>query len=42
MGDIYEITCNDGHKALVPAVDEFIKKVDLENGVYISVIEGLI
>ena len=42
MGDIYEITCNDGHKALVPAVSEFVKEFDAEKGVYFAFIEGMI
>ncbi|MBQ2686161.1 MAG: 16S rRNA processing protein RimM [Clostridia bacterium] len=42
MGDIYEITCEDGHKALVPAVPEFVKNVDTEKGVYFAFIEGMI
>lgn len=40
--DIYEITCLDGHKALVPAVAEFVRKVDIEKGVYFHFIEGML
>lgn len=40
--DIYEIEKSDGKKAYVPVVPEFVKKVDLEKGVFISVIEGLL
>lgn len=40
--DIYEITKKDGKKAYVPVVGQFVKKVDTDDGVYISVIEGLI
>lgn len=39
--DIYVLECQDGEK-LVPAVKEFIKKVDLESGqVIIDLIEGM-
>lgn len=39
--DIYLLECQDGEK-LVPAVKEFIKKVDLESGqVVIDLIEGM-
>lgn len=40
--DIYEITRPDGKKAYIPVVDEFVKSVDLEKGIAVSVIEGLI
>ncbi len=40
-GNLYEITLLKGGVCLVPAVDFFIKKIDLETGVYINVIEGL-
>lgn len=40
-GDIYEIELTDGGSALVPAVDEFVIKVDPESGVYIRPIPGL-
>ena len=40
--DIYEIEKPDKKKAYVPVVPEFVKKVDLESGIYLSVIEGLI
>ena len=40
--DLYEITKPDGTKALIPVVDEFVKSVDLEKGIAIAVIEGLI
>jgi len=40
-GNLYEISLTNGGKCLVPAVDFFIKKIDLEKGVYINVIEGL-
>ena len=40
--DIYEVQKVDGTKAYVPVVDEFVKSVDLEKGIAISVIEGLL
>ena len=40
--DIYEIEKTDGKKAYVPVVDEFVKSVDLEKGIAIAVIEGLL
>ena len=40
-GNLYEIELLSGGKCLVPAVDFFIKKIDVEKGVYINVIEGL-
>lgn len=40
-GNLYEIELSSGKTCLVPAVDFFVKKIDLEKGVYINVIEGL-
>ncbi len=40
--DIYEIKLEDGRTVYVPAVKEFIKAVDLANGISIALIEGLI
>lgn len=41
--DVYEIKKEDGNTALIPAVPEFLKDIDLENGVVVfSVIEGLL
>lgn len=40
--DIYEIEKSDKKKAYVPVVPEFVKKIDIESGIYISVIEGLL
>ena len=39
--DLYEIETKGGKK-LIPAVPEFIKEIDLERGIFISVIEGLL
>lgn len=39
--DLYEIDTPDGKK-LIPAVDEFIKEVDLEKGIFVSLIEGML
>lgn len=40
--DIYEIERSDGKKSYVPVVPDFVKRVDIEKGIYISVIEGLL
>lgn len=39
--DIYVVNTEAGEK-LVPAVDEFIVKVDVENGIYVKTIPGLL
>ncbi len=39
--DIYVVSTPWGER-LIPVVDEFVKKVDIENGVYIETIPGLI
>jgi 16S rRNA processing protein RimM len=39
--DIYVITTPIGER-MMPVVDEFVKKVDLESGVYVEVIPGLL
>ena len=39
--DIYVVSTPWGER-LVPVVDEFVKKIDIENGVYIETIPGLI
>ena len=38
--DIYEIDTEDGIR-MIPAVDEFIKEIDLEKGIFITPIEGM-
>ncbi len=38
---VYTVKTEKG-EFMVPAVDEFIKKVDINNGMYIKVIDGLI
>ncbi len=38
--DIYEIKTENG-MALMPVVDEFVKKVDIEEAVYVRPIEGM-
>lgn len=38
--DIYEIQTENGLK-MMPAVEEFVKTIDLEKGIYISPIEGM-
>lgn len=40
--DVYVIDRGDGRRAYVPAVPEFIKRISLEEGIFISPIEGMI
>ena len=40
--DILEIKMPNGKQALVPMVKEFMAEVDLEKGIYINVMEGLL
>ena len=39
--DLYEINTKSGKK-LIPAVLEFIKEIDLEKGIFVSLIEGML
>ena len=39
--DLYEINTKSGKK-LIPAVSEFIKEVDTEKGIFVSLIEGML
>lgn len=39
--DLYEINTKNGKK-LIPAVPEFIKEVDVEKGIFVSLIEGML
>jgi 16S rRNA processing protein RimM len=39
--DLYEIDTKAGKK-LIPAVPEFIKEVDLEKGIFVALIEGML
>ncbi len=39
--DLYEIDTKNGKK-LIPAVPEFIKTIDLEKGIFVSLIEGML
>ncbi|MGM9632268.1 MAG: ribosome maturation factor RimM [Eubacteriales bacterium] len=39
--DLYEIE-TEGGKKLIPAVPEFIKEVDTERGIFVSLIEGML
>ncbi len=39
--DIYTVACAAGER-MIPAVDEFIRKIDPENGIYVATIEGLL
>ena len=38
--DIYEIDTDSGIK-MIPAVEEFVKEIDLEKGIFITPIEGM-
>lgn len=38
--DIYVIQTPDGER-MMPAVDEFVKKIDVENGIFVLPIEGM-
>ena len=38
--DIYVIRTSDGEK-MMPAVSEFVKKIDMEKGIFVSPIEGM-
>ena len=38
--DIYVIKSEDGEK-MMPAVDEFVKEIDLERGIFVTPIEGM-
>lgn len=39
--DIYNVHTPDNRDVLIPAVGEFILKIDLESGIYIKPIEGM-
>ena len=39
--DIYVVTTSTGER-MMPVVDEFVKRVDLESGVYVETIPGLL
>jgi len=41
-GDILEIERDGGKQALVPMVKEFMAEIDLEKGIFINVMEGLL
>ena len=40
--DLYEITGEDGKARLIPAVPQFIDRVEIDRGVYVTPIEGLL
>ena len=40
--DVYVIDRGNGKKAYIPAVSEFIARISLEDGIFISPIEGMI
>ena len=39
--DLYEIKTSSGNK-LIPAVPEFIKEIDLDKGIFVALIEGML
>lgn len=39
--DLYEVETESG-KHLIPAVPEFVKEIDLERGIFVSLIEGML
>jgi len=39
--DIYVIDCGNGREAMIPNVSEFVKKVSLEEGIFVMPIEGM-
>ena len=39
--DIYVVETPDGER-MMPAVDEFVKRIDLDNGIFVELIEGLL
>lgn len=41
-GDLYEIELEDKRTVYIPAIPVFVKKIDLDSGVYFELIEGLI
>lgn len=41
-GGVYEITKGDGTKAYIPAVKEFVIQINLQRGVFIRTIEGML
>lgn len=41
-GDLYEIQLDSSKTVFIPAIPVFVKKIDLESGVYFELIEGLI
>ena len=40
--DIYEIENDEGEMLYMPAVSEFVMKVDLDSGIYVRPIEGML
>lgn len=40
--DIYEIETDDGQSLYMPAVNEFVINVDLDSGIYVRPIEGML
>ncbi len=40
--DLYEVEKEDKTKGLIPAVPEFINRIDINSGVYVTLIDGLL
>ena len=40
--NLYEIELTDKNTCYIPAIDVFVKKIDIEKGVYFELIEGLV
>ena len=41
-GDLYVLLKSDGKEAYIPAIPEFLSKISLDEGIFITPIEGLI
>lgn len=39
--DLYVVKTPDGREVLMPAVDEFVRRIDMSTGIYIKPIEGM-
>ena len=39
--DIYVVDCGNGREAMIPNVSEFVKKVSLEEGIFVVPIDGM-
>ena len=41
-GNLYEIELNNNNTCYIPAIDVFVKKINIDEGVYFELIEGLV